>query len=139
MTIHAGAQPVLVCPPTVRCDTDRFAYRSLLAGGLAVTLDDLDDALADHNRALKDEVTVSLDRETRQELAFLLAAFDGDTEELLRRGVHRLFRSSVDRGDLDFHLRGAFDVTYDEYLVGMSYDDAARPDRRQDDDRRYRQ
>jgi hypothetical protein len=123
----------------VRCDIDRSTYHSLLARGLAVTLDDLNDALVDHNRALKDEVTISLDRETRQEMAFLLAAFDGDTEELLRRGVHRLFRSSVDRGDLDFHLRGAFDVTYDEYLVGMTYDDAARPDRRQDDDRRYRQ
>jgi hypothetical protein len=104
-----------------------------------VTLDDLDDALAEHNGALGDEVTVELDRETRQELAFLLAAFDGDAEELLRRGVHRLFRSSVDTGDLDFHLRGAFDVTYDEYLAGMTYDDAAGPDRRQDDDRRYRQ
>ena len=104
-----------------------------------MSLDDLDDALAEHNRALDDEATVSLDRETRQELAFLLAAFDGDAEELLRRGVHRLFRSAVDTGDLDFHLRGAFDVTYDEYLAGMTYDDAARPDRRQDDDRRYRQ
>jgi hypothetical protein len=103
-----------------------------------VTLDDLDDELAEHTRALGDDLTVDLDRETRQELAFLLAAFDGDAGELVRRGVHTLFRSAVDTGDLDFHLRGAFDVTYDEYLAGVTYDDAADR-RRQDDDRRYRQ
>jgi hypothetical protein len=104
-----------------------------------VSLDDLDDALTEHTRALGDDLTVALDRETRQELAFLLAAFDGDPEELVRRGVHTLFRSAVDTGDVDFHLRGAFDVTYDEYLAGVTYDDAAEPGRRQDDDRRYRQ
>jgi hypothetical protein len=87
-----------------------------------VTLDDLNDALADHAGELDDELTVGLDRETRQELAFLLAAFDGDAGELVRRGVHTLFRSAVDTGDLDFHLRGAYDVTYDEYLMGATRD-----------------
>jgi hypothetical protein len=103
-----------------------------------VTLDDLHDELGARSRDLGDETTVELDRETRQELAFLLAAFDGDADELIRRGVHTLFRSAVDTGDLDFHLRGAFDVTYDEYLADVTYEDA-RPDRRQDEDRRYRQ
>lgn len=107
-----------------------------------MSLDELDDALSERNRALGDELDVELDRETRQELAFLLAAFDGDVDELVRRGVHTVFRSAVDTGDLDFHLRTAFDVTYDEYLAGITYDDAAdRQGRtgRQDDDRRYRQ
>jgi hypothetical protein len=104
----------------------------------------LDDLNADVKAAysdLGDDLTVDIDRETRNELAMLLAAFDGDEGELVRRAIHSLYRSTVDTGDLDFHLRRAYDVTYDEYLSGMTYDEmsggASQPDRT--DERRYQQ
>jgi hypothetical protein len=80
-----------------------------------------------------------LDRESRQELAMLSAALDADTDELLRRAVHLLFQSTTESGRLDFHLRSAYDVTYDEYLSGMTYDEMAGGTEFQagDDDRRY--
>jgi len=87
-----------------------------------------------------DEQTVSLDRETRHELAMLSAAFGtGETDELLRRAVHLLFQTTVDRGTLDFHLRQEYDVTYDEYLSGMTYEEMTGQDRypQRDDERRY--
>jgi hypothetical protein len=106
-----------------------------------VSLDDLNAAVAETNGELGEELTVELDRETRNELAMLAAIFDGDPGELVRRGVHALFRTTVDTGDMDFHLRQGFDVTYDEYLAGVTYDEmsggATTPQR--DDDRRYRQ
>jgi hypothetical protein len=102
----------------------------------------LDDLNADVKAAysdLGDEVTVDLDRETRNELAMLLAAFDGDETELVRRAIHALYRSTVDTGDLDFHLRQGYDVTYDEYLSGMTYDEMTGADQypQRDDERRY--
>jgi hypothetical protein len=102
----------------------------------------LDDLNADVKAAysdLGDEMTVDLDRETRNELAMLLAAFDGDETELVRRAIHALYRSTVDTGDLDFHLRQGYDVTYDEYLSGMTYDEMTGADQypQRDDERRY--
>jgi hypothetical protein len=105
-----------------------------------MSLDELDEDVKANYSALDDEVTVELDRETKNELAMLSAAFESKaTDELVRRAVHLLFQSTVDRGNLDFHLRQGYDVTYDEYLSGMTYDEmtgaAEYPQR--DDERRY--
>ncbi|MFB6132270.1 MAG: hypothetical protein ABEJ44_02545 [Halanaeroarchaeum sp.] len=98
--------------------------------------DDVDAAYAD-----LDDAPVSLDEESRTELALLATALEtDDVSDLVQRGVHLLFQSTVDTGKLDFHLRSRYDVTYDEYLSGMTYDEmtggAAFP---QDDEdtRRY--
>jgi hypothetical protein len=106
-----------------------------------MSLDELDATVRDAYGGLGDSLAVDLDRETRNELAMLLAATGGDADELVRRAVHALYRSTVDTGDLDFHLRQGYDVTYDEYLSGMTYDEmsggASEVDR--NDDRRYQQ
>ncbi|NEU56215.1 hypothetical protein [Halorussus sp. MSC15.2] len=107
-----------------------------------MSLDDLQADIEDEYTDLGDEVGVSLDRETRNELSMLNAAFDpDDTDELLRRAVHMLFQSAVETGNLDFHLRSEYDVTYDEYLSGMTYDEMTGgnqfPQQQQKDDRRY--
>jgi hypothetical protein len=107
-----------------------------------MSLDDLQDELEGEYADLGDEVAVALDRETRNELAMLNAAFDpDDTDELLRRAVHTLFQTAVETGNLDFHLRSEYDVTYDEYLSGMTYDEMTGadqfPQQQQKDDRRY--
>jgi len=107
-----------------------------------MSLDDLQDELEGEYADLGDEVGVALDRETRNELAMLNAAFDpDDTDELLRRAVHMLFQTAVETGNLDFHLRSAYDVTYDEYLSGMTFDEMTGgnqfPQAQQKDDRRY--
>ncbi len=87
-----------------------------------MSLDELTAEVTAQYSAIDDEIEVGLDRETKNELAMLAAAFDVDEPaELLVRGVHLLYRQTVDTGDLDFHLRSGFDVTYDEYLSGMSY------------------
>ena len=91
---------------------------------------------------LDEESAVSFDRETRHELAMLSAAFETDeVDELVRRAVHLLFQTTVDRGTLDFHLRQGYDVTYDEYLSGMTFEDMTGasqfPQQQQNDDRRY--
>jgi len=89
-----------------------------------VTLDDLSDDVAAANGDLGDEFALALDRETRTELAMLVAALDpADPQELVRRAIHMLFQTTVDTGRLDFHLRNAYDVTYDEFLSGMTYDE----------------
>jgi len=69
----------------------------------------------------------------------LTAALDTDTDELLRRAVHQLFQSTAESGRLDFHLRSTYDVTYDEYLSGMTYGEmtGAGQFAGGDDDRRY--
>jgi hypothetical protein len=89
----------------------------------------LDDLAADLETAfggLEDELSVELDTETKHELAMLLAATGpDDPDELIRRAVHVLFQSTVETGKLDFHLRSAYDLTYDEYLSGMTYDEMA--------------
>ncbi|PSQ33128.1 hypothetical protein BRD05_09170 [Halobacteriales archaeon QS_9_70_65] len=105
----------------------------------------LDELTADVEAAygdLGEEVSIELDAETRNELAMLTAAYGPEsTDELLRRAVHALFRSAVDTGDLDFNLRSDYNIVYDEYLSGMTYDEMAggndfpQPD--QNDDRRY--
>ena len=107
-----------------------------------MSLDDLQDDLEAEYADLGDELAVGLDRETRNELAMLNAAFDPDgTDELLRRAVHMLFQSAVETGNLDFHLRSAYDVTYDEYLSGMTFEEMTGgnqfPQAQQKDDRRY--
>jgi len=88
------------------------------------------------------ELSVELDTETRNELAMLESAYDpDDTDELLRRAIHVLFRNAVETGNLDFHLRSGYDVTYDEYLMNMTMDTynqqqgTAPPE--PNDDRRY--
>lgn len=87
-----------------------------------MSLDELTDEVNAAYESLGDRD--ALDRETRTELALLVAALDPeDTDELVRRAVHLLFQSTVDSGKLDFHLRSTYDVTYDEYLAGMSYDE----------------
>ena len=87
-----------------------------------------------------ESTAVSLDRETRNELALLAAAYEPDElDELVRRGVHMLFQTAVETGNLDFHLRSAYDVTYDEYLMGVTMDthNDRFPQPDQNDDRRY--
>lgn len=104
-----------------------------------MSLDEFDDEMMTTYSDLGDEVAMEFDRETKNELAMLLAAFGGDEDELLRRGVHALFQQVVQSGDLDFHLRSGYDVTYDEYLAGATYEEmtggSQYPDH--DDERRY--
>jgi hypothetical protein len=88
--------------------------------GLEDLSEDIEDAYAD----LGDEVAVDLDSETRNELAMLESVYDPDeTDELVRRAIHMLFQTAVETGNLDFHLRSGYDVTYDEYLSGMTFDE----------------
>lgn len=93
-------------------------------------------------QSLPTELTLALDEETRRELTMLQTALDeDDPESLLERAVHLFFQTTVDTGRLDFHLRSQYDVTYDEYLAGMSYEEmtgaAGFPQAQQNDDRRY--
>jgi len=86
-------------------------------------------------------MTVSLDRETRNELALLSVALEPDEpDELVRRAIHMLFQTTVETARLDFNLRRAHDVTYDEYLSGMTFEEMTGgqfPQPQQNDDRRY--
>lgn len=105
---------------------------------LDMGLDELSADVESEYADLADEFELTLDRETKHELAMLTATLDADPAELLRRGIHLLFQHSVERATLDFHLRSAYDVTYDEYLSGMTYDEMTGADFPQpDDDRRY--
>jgi len=89
-------------------------------------LDSLSTDVSETYEALGEELTVDLDRETRTELAMLDAALGPDaTDELLRRAVHAFFQRTVETGSLDFQLRSSYDVTYDEYLSGMTFDEMA--------------
>ncbi|MFC3476896.1 hypothetical protein [Halobacterium litoreum] len=99
----------------------------------------LDDLETDVELAFDDLDYDFLDRESKQELAMLSAALDADEDELLRRAVHMLFQSTTESGRLDFHLRSAYDVTYDEYLSGMTYGEMTGANQfpQDDDDRRY--
>ncbi|MFC7020751.1 MULTISPECIES: hypothetical protein [Haloarcula] len=105
-----------------------------------MSLDDLQDDVTDAYADFGSELAVGLDRETKNELAMLSVALDpADTDELVRRAVHVLFQSAVERGTLDFHLRSGYDCTYDEYLSGMTYDEmtGGPTPQQDDDDRRY--
>jgi hypothetical protein len=102
----------------------------------------LDELTADVEAAYSDleRSDLPLDRESRMELAMLTAALDAeDPGALVKRAVHILFQSTVDTGKLDFHLRSSYDVTYDEYLSGMTYDEmtGGMDLGGDDDDRRY--
>ena len=98
--------------------------------------DDVDAAYSD----IGEELSVPLDRETRTELAMLAAAYEPDERaELVRRAVHMLFQTAVETGNLDFHLRSTYDVTYDEYLSGMTFEEmgGGQLPQQGNDDRRY--
>lgn len=87
-------------------------------------LEDLSDDIEDTYADLGGEMTVGLDGETRNELAMLESAYDPDgTDELVRRAIHMLFQTAVDTGNLDFHLRSGYGVTYEEYLSGVTFDE----------------
>ncbi|PSP38118.1 hypothetical protein BRC66_05725 [Halobacteriales archaeon QH_2_66_30] len=89
-----------------------------------MSLDDLTDDVEQRYADLGDELAVDLDRETRNELAMLSVAMEpDDTDELVRRAIHMLFQTTVETGTLDFHLRSSHDVTYDEYLSGMTFEE----------------
>lgn len=87
-------------------------------------LDDLSEDIETTYAELGEELTAELDTETRNELALLASAYEpDDVDELLRRAVHTLFQGAVETGNLDFHLRSGYDVTYDEYLSGMTFEE----------------
>lgn len=89
-----------------------------------MSLDELSSDVESAYAELGDERSVSLDGQTRTELALLSAALDPEeTDELVRRAIHLLFQSTTDSGALDLHLRRGYDVTYDEYLSGMTYEE----------------
>ncbi|THE63462.1 hypothetical protein D8Y22_16630 [Salinadaptatus halalkaliphilus] len=105
-----------------------------------MSLEDLNDEIEQAYANADDELAVSLDRETKNELALLETALEPEeTDELVRRAIHMLFQTSVETGTLDFHLRSGFDVTYDEYLSGMTFDEMTGADQypSMDDERRY--
>jgi len=57
-----------------------------------MSLDDLTDEVTDSYTGIGDDLTVSLDRETRNELALLETALEPEeTDELVRRAIHMLF------------------------------------------------
>ncbi|AXR82237.1 hypothetical protein [Natrarchaeobaculum sulfurireducens] len=106
-----------------------------------MSLEELTDEMAQQYADFDDELAVSLDRETRNELALLETALEPEeTDELVRRAIHMLFQTTVETGKLDFHLRSGFDVTYDEYLSGMTFGEMTGADQypKLDDERRYR-
>ncbi|MDG5760533.1 hypothetical protein QA600_14440 [Natronococcus sp. A-GB1] len=105
-----------------------------------MSLDDLNDDVQESYADVGDELTVTLDRETRNELALLESALEPEaTDELVRRAIHMLFQTTVESGKLDFQLRSGYDVTYDEYLSGMTFDEMTGADQypSMDDERRY--
>jgi len=106
-----------------------------------MSLDELTDAVEGQYSDVGEELDVTLDRETRNELAMLAVALDPEeTDELVRRAVHLLFQTAVETGKLDFNLRQSYNVTYDEYLSGMTFEEMTGgqfPQAQQNDDRRY--
>jgi len=104
-----------------------------------MSLEALNDDVEEAYAALNDQFALDVDRETKHELAMLMAVLDVDPGELIRRGVHALFQTSVDTARLDFHLRSEYGVTYEEYLSGMTYEEmtGAANVPQPDDDRRY--
>jgi hypothetical protein len=106
-----------------------------------MSLDDLEADIESTYTDIDEDLDVSLDEETKRELTMLVAALDPEEPvDLIRRAVHLLFQSTVETGKLDFHMRSTYDVTYDEYLSGMTFDEMTGNDFPQDqqkDDRRY--
>ncbi|MFC7072740.1 hypothetical protein ACFQJ7_06455 [Halovenus rubra] len=106
-----------------------------------MSLEELTETVEAEYSDIGEELDVTLDRETRNELAMLETALEPEeTDELVRRAVHLLFQSTVETGKLDFNLRQSHDVTYDEYLSGMTLQEMTGgqfPQAQQNDDRRY--
>ena len=105
-----------------------------------MSLEELSDEIETAYGDLGDELVVSLDRETRNELAMLETTLEPDeTDELVRRAIHMLFQTAVDTGTMDFHLRSGYDVTYDEFLSGMTFEEMTGQNQypQMDDERRY--
>ncbi len=106
-----------------------------------MSLDDLKSDIEGQYSEMGDELDVTLDRETRNELAMLAVALEPEEmDELVRRAIHMLFQTTVETGKLDFNLRRSHDVTYDEYLSGMTFEEMTGgqfPQAQQNDDRRY--
>jgi len=104
-------------------------------------LEELTSDVEDRYSEMDEQATVTLDRETRNELALLSAALEPDsTDEIVRRAVHLFFQTTVDSGRLDFNLRQNHEVTYDEYLSGMTFEEMGGggfPQPQTNDDRRY--
>ncbi len=106
-----------------------------------MSLEELSTEMETRYSDLGTECPITLDRETRNELALLETALEPtSTDELVRRAIHLLFQTCVDTGKLDFQLRSGYDVTYDEYLSGMTFDDMTGGDEYPslDEERRYR-
>ncbi|MFC6904162.1 hypothetical protein [Halalkalicoccus tibetensis] len=106
-----------------------------------MSLDDFTTDVESAYSELDDELSVSLDSQTKNELAVLSATLGPEsTDDLVRRAVHLLFQSTTDSGQLDMHLRRNYDVTYDEYLSGMTYEEMSggvSPSQPDDKERRY--
>jgi hypothetical protein len=106
-----------------------------------MSLDDLEADVEAAYAEIDGDLDVTLDEETKRELTMLVAALDPEEPaDLVRRAVHLLFQSTVETGKLDFHLRSTYDVTYDEYLSGMTVEEmtgGSFPQPKQNDERRY--
>ncbi len=107
-----------------------------------MSLDNLTEDVEETYESLDEELALDLDDDTRRELTMLMAAMDKeDPQDLIEEAVRLLFQSTVETGKLDFHLRSAYDVTYDEYLSGMTYEEMGGgieyPQQQQKDERRY--
>lgn len=105
-------------------------------------LEDLTTDVEATYQSLPSELTLELDEEARRELTMLGTALDEeDPATLLERALHLFFQTTVDTGRLDFHLRSQYDITYDEYIAGLSYEEMAGggavPQPQQNEDRRY--
>lgn len=106
-----------------------------------MSLDDLNSDVESAYSDLDDDLSITLDSQTKNELAVLTASLGPEsTDDLVRRAVHLLFQSTTDTGQLDLHLRRNYDVTYDEYLSGMTYEEMSggiSPTQPDDNERRY--
>ncbi|MCH7661750.1 MAG: hypothetical protein IH933_14625 [Euryarchaeota archaeon] len=106
-----------------------------------MSLDDLNSDVESAYSDLDDDLSIALDSQTKNELAVLTASLGPEsTDDLVRRAVHLLFQSTTDTGQLDLHLRRNYDVTYDEYLSGMTYEGMSggiSPTQPDDNERRY--
>ncbi len=106
-----------------------------------MSLNDLSEDLHGTYADLGERLDVSLDRETRNELAMLETVLEPEeTDEIVRRAIHVLFQTEVDTGKLDFHLRSNYDITYEEYLTGITVEEMTGNGQYPpvDDERRYR-
>ena len=107
-----------------------------------MTLEELTADVEECYGDLGEELSVTLDGESRNELAMLSVALDPEEpDELVRRAIHLFFQTTVETGRLDFNLRRGHGATYDEYLSGMTFEEmtggAQFPQAQQNDDRRY--